>query len=81
MCECCCRPPKTCMVLGTLLELVSVRQLSCMRGGARRSLPVLCVTLALAPLRLLSDPVLEASRAWAAWREHMAQSVADPQVG
>ena len=42
---------------------------------------MLCMTLALAPLRLLSDPVLEAARAWGAWREHMAESVADPQVG
>lgn len=50
-------------------------------GGVRRSLPVLCVTLALAPLRLLSGPVLEAARAWGAWREHMAESAADPQVG
>lgn len=70
-------------IFGALLELIrSDSELALLHAScARRSLPVLCVTLALAPLRLLSDPVLETARAWSAWREHMAESVADPQVG
>ncbi|KAK9826817.1 hypothetical protein WJX81_003947 [Elliptochloris bilobata] len=45
-----------------------------------RSLPMLCATLALAPLRLLSDPGVEAVRACTAWCEHMAEMAATSQV-
>jgi len=45
-------------------------------GRARSSLPRLCASLALAPLRLLTDPAVAAVQACAAWRGYMAQTAA-----
>ncbi len=71
-----CRAARRSRVSGSVLSPRHVDALE----PARSSLPRLCASLALAPLRLLTDPAVAAVQACAAWRGYMAQTAAPAQV-